>query len=170
MFSRNSGLYRQICPWSARVLSGQGRFFPFPIREDVNALLGTCVANIAGIVGDCRPVSHPPAFSLVMPLPLKTTSFALLWQGWILEEVQPDYVYCVLNGIPHKYSYSWRQRMYNVYEVYTWDDVDYRKVASLKKNQMLLYIAIYSIKSIEKMQRNLILYVIAFYRMLSIIR
>lgn len=60
--------------------------------------------------------------------------------------------------------------MYNVYEVYTWDDVDYRKVASFEKNQMLLHIVIYSIKSIEKKQRNLILYVIAFYPMLSIIR
>ena len=39
-----------------------------------------------------------------------------------------------------------------------------------KKNQMLLHIVIYSIKSIEKKQRNLILYVIAFYPMLSIIR
>ena len=45
--------------------------------------------------------------------------------------------------------------MYNVYEVYTWDDVDYRKVASFEK---------------ESDAFNLILYVIAFYPMLSIIR
>lgn len=40
----------------------RGCLSPFPIREDVNALLVTCAANIADIVGDCRPVSHPSLF------------------------------------------------------------------------------------------------------------
>ena len=56
--------------------------------------------------------------------------------------------------------------MYNVYEVYTWDDVDYRKVASFEKESD----AFTHCDLLNKEQRNLILYVIAFYPMLSIIR
>ena len=52
----------------------------FPLSRYAKMLMpfcGTCAASIADVAGDCRPVSHPPPFSLVMSLPLKTTSFTL---------------------------------------------------------------------------------------------
>lgn len=61
--------------------------------------------------------------------------------------------------------------MYNVYEVYTWDDVDYRKVASFEKeSDAFTHCDLLNKEHREKAKETMILYVIAFYPMLSIIR